>query len=170
MVSYLYSFFFHYNNIWNEKVQNSVFMRHFYRSPESSRELALRNAVNVWDHMSRVTSRCLEQFGWCSCGSRSLLVKATLSIFILFYIGWNVKGTVKRNLSKCKQWNLRLPGSRFCLVTQRSYPGEEGGKECCVIRRVTRHVTCVSLTAVFVSSRNAPSREKREGRSAAWLD
>ena len=70
------------------------FMRHFYRSLESSRELALRNAVNVWDHMSRVTSRCLEQFGWCSCGSPSLLVKATLSIFILLYIGWNVKGTV----------------------------------------------------------------------------
>ena len=70
------------------------FMRHFYRSLESSRELALRNAVNVWDHTSRVTSRCLEQFGWCSCGSPSLLVKATLSIFILLYIGWNVKGTV----------------------------------------------------------------------------
>ena len=30
--------------------------------------------------------------------------------------------------------------------------------------------TCVSLAAVFVSSRNAPSQEKREGRSAVKLD
>ena len=63
------------------------FMRHFYQSLESSRELALRNTVNVWDHMSRVTSRCLEQFGCSvSCGSPTPLVKATLSIFILLYI------------------------------------------------------------------------------------
>ena len=149
------------------------FMMHFYRSLESSRELALRNTVNVWDHMSRVTSRYLEQFGWSACGSPTLIVKATLtgahltlSIFILLYIGWNVKGAVSRNLSKCKQWNLRHPRRRFCLVMQRSFPGEEGGEERCV----TRHVTCVSVSAVFVSSRNAPSREKREGRSAAWLD
>ena len=39
------------------------FMKHFYRSLESSRERALRNTVNVWDHMSR----CLEQFGWSAC-------------------------------------------------------------------------------------------------------
>ena len=29
MLSYLYSFFFHYNNIWNEKVQNTVFYEAF---------------------------------------------------------------------------------------------------------------------------------------------
>ena len=34
-------------------------MKHFYRSLELSRERALRNTVNVWDHMSR----CLESDG-----------------------------------------------------------------------------------------------------------
>ena len=41
------------------------FMKYSYQSLESSRVRALRNTVNVWDHMSRVTSRSHEQFG-CS--------------------------------------------------------------------------------------------------------
>ena len=45
------------------------FMKHFYRSLESNLARALRNTVNVWDHMSRVTSWCLEQFGWSACGN-----------------------------------------------------------------------------------------------------
>ena len=44
------------------------FMKHFYRSLESSQVQALKNTVNVWDQMSRVTSRSLEQFGWSACG------------------------------------------------------------------------------------------------------
>ena len=32
-----------------------------------SRERALWNTVNVWDHMWRVTWRCFEQFGWSAC-------------------------------------------------------------------------------------------------------
>ena len=40
------------------------FMKHFYRSLESSRVRALQNTVNVWVQMSHVTSRSLEQFGW----------------------------------------------------------------------------------------------------------
>ena len=47
------------------------FKKHFYRSLKSSqgrsRVRALRNTVNVWDHMSRVTSQSLEQFGWSAC-------------------------------------------------------------------------------------------------------
>ena len=42
------------------------FMKHFYR-----RERALRNTVNVWDHMSR----CLEQFGWSVCGTANQFLK-----------------------------------------------------------------------------------------------
>ena len=38
-----------YINIWDQKVQDSV-------SLESGRVRALRNTVNVWDQMSRVTS------------------------------------------------------------------------------------------------------------------
>ena len=49
-------------------------MKHFYRSLESSRVRALRNTVNVWDHMSRVTSPSIEQFGWSTC------VKTKLSL------------------------------------------------------------------------------------------
>ena len=71
-----------------------------------------------------------------------------------------------QSFESSRELALRHPRSRFCLVTQRSFPGEEGGEERCV----TRHVTCVSLAGVFVSSCNAPPREKREGRSAAWLD
>ena len=43
------------------------FMKHFYRSLQSSRVRAARNTVNVWDHMSRMTWRSLEQFGWSAC-------------------------------------------------------------------------------------------------------
>ena len=44
-----------------------------YRSLESNQMRVLRNTVNVWDHMSRVTSRCLEQFKWSACDSTVLL-------------------------------------------------------------------------------------------------
>ena len=63
MVSYLYSFFLHYINIWDQRCKILCFMKHFYRSLESSRR-ALPKTVNVWDHMSRVTSRSVEQFRW----------------------------------------------------------------------------------------------------------
>ena len=55
----------------NIKVQNSV----FYEVPITWIKLVrvLRNTVNVWDHMSRVTSRCLEQFKWSACDSTVLL-------------------------------------------------------------------------------------------------
>ena len=49
------------------------FMKHFYRSLESSRVRALQNTVNVWGHMSRMTSRCLEQFGWFTCDTSELI-------------------------------------------------------------------------------------------------
>ena len=51
-----------------------------YRSLESSQVRVLRNAANVWNHMSRVTSRCLEQFKWSACDSTVLL-----STFFFFF-------------------------------------------------------------------------------------
>ena len=53
------------------------------RSLESSRARELRNIVNVWDHMSRVTSKSLEQFGWFACGLRdySKIPKISPSIY-----------------------------------------------------------------------------------------
>ena len=35
----------------------------------TDRVCALRNTVNVWDHMSRLTSCYLEQFEWSACGT-----------------------------------------------------------------------------------------------------
>ena len=63
------------------------FMKHFYRSLESSHERPLRNTVNVWDHMSR----CLEQFGWSACGCnvtfcKLKFIKLKLSLYFKFRI------------------------------------------------------------------------------------
>ena len=55
------------------------FMKHFFRSLQSSRERALQITVNVWDHMSRVTSRCLEQLGWSASALTSWKSKASIS-------------------------------------------------------------------------------------------
>ena len=55
------------------------FMKHFFRSLQLSRERALQITVNVWDHMSRVTSRCLEQLGWSTSALTSWKSKASIS-------------------------------------------------------------------------------------------
>ena len=74
MVSYLYSFFLNYTNIWDQKVQNSVFYEAFLPITWIKPSAGVRNTVNVWDHMSHVTSRSLERFGWFACGWLCLLV------------------------------------------------------------------------------------------------
>ena len=48
--------FLHYINIWDQKMKKSVFYEAFYRSLQSSQVQGLQNKVDVWDHMSRVTS------------------------------------------------------------------------------------------------------------------
>ena len=45
----------------------------------SSRVRALQNTVNVWDHMTRVTSWSLEQFGWSAYGYYVLLSRVYTS-------------------------------------------------------------------------------------------
>ena len=66
-----------------------------YRSLESNQVRVLRNTVNVWDHMSRVTSRCLEQFKCSACDSTVLL-----SRFFVFHRVWEgILGT-PRDLTK----------------------------------------------------------------------
>ena len=53
MVSYLYSFFLNYTNIWDQKVQNSVFYEAFLPI--------------TWIKPSAGVTRSLEQFGWFPC-------------------------------------------------------------------------------------------------------
>ena len=59
----------HYINIWDQKVQNSVLNEAF---------LPIMWIVNVWNQMSRVTSRSPEhwQFGWYACNTRLLFAKS----------------------------------------------------------------------------------------------
>ena len=64
----LYSFSYIISTFGIKRCKILCFMKHFYRSLESSQVRALQNKVNVWDHMSCVASQCLKQFGWCACG------------------------------------------------------------------------------------------------------
>ena len=70
MINNLYSSFLPYVHIWDQKLQLLCFMKHFSPSFQSNLERALRNTANVWDNMSRVTSRWLEQSEWFACGKR----------------------------------------------------------------------------------------------------
>ena len=83
----------------NIKVQNSV----FYEVPITWIKLVrvLRNTVNVWDHMSRVTSRCLEQFKWSACDSTVLL-----SRFFFFHRVWEGILGIPRDLTKIQSGML----------------------------------------------------------------
>ena len=91
-----------------------------YRSLESNQVRVLRNTVNVWDHMSRVTSRCLEQFKWSACDSTVLL-----SRFFLFSTGFGrvfpgSHGIWLKYRAGCgKMWDL-LTGYGIWLLHRRS--------------------------------------------------
>ena len=68
-VSYLYSLFLHYINIWDQKVRNFVFYEAFLPIIWIKLNASVtKMTVNVWHHMSRVTLRCLQQFEWYACG------------------------------------------------------------------------------------------------------
>ena len=56
----------HYINIWDQKVQNSVFYEAF---------VPIIWIVNVWNQMLRVTSRSPE-FRWYACNTRLLFAKS----------------------------------------------------------------------------------------------
>ena len=47
--------------------------------PSAGRVRTLQNTVNVWDHMTRVTSWSLEQFGWSAYGYYVLLSRVYTS-------------------------------------------------------------------------------------------
>ena len=91
-----------------------------YRSLESNQVRVLRNTVNVWDHTSRVTSRCLEQFKWSACDSTVLL-----SRFFLFSTGFGrvfpgSHGIWLKYRAGCgKMWDL-LTGYGIWLLHRRS--------------------------------------------------
>ena len=63
---------------------------------ESNQVQVLRNTVNVWDHMSRVTSRCLEHFEWSACDS-TVLHSAT---FFFLHGVWEGILEIPRDLTK----------------------------------------------------------------------
>ena len=102
------------------------FMKHFYRSLESRRWKPSAsvtkysksvNAVNVWDHMSCVTSRCFEQFGWCACACFSTFLKYILAVLaaspatdIFWFIAMHLQGLLPRCFQFDERyWFCKLP-------------------------------------------------------------
>ena len=92
-------------------MQNSVFYEEFLpRSLESSLVRALRNTVNVWDHMSRVTSWCLEQFGWSACSN-------IVSGFRCLHATFNLWRPRKKDPGILKIKKKKIYSSHFYSVT-----------------------------------------------------
>ena len=93
-------------------MQNSVFYEAFLPITWIEPSAALRNTVNVWDHLSRVTSWCLEQFGWSACGN-------IVSGFHCLHANYNLDHE-KSILVFYKLKEKNDYSSHFCSVTSNS--------------------------------------------------
>ena len=129
------------------------FMKYFYQSLESSRVRALRNTVNVWDHMLHVTSRSHEQFGCSSCvRTKFSSYKTRVRSFGMIRIrisdprslgSWRNKWTAESTLDKDSSLHLIYhdPSDLRSLILIRIIPKERSLLAILELRRELRRVS-----------------------------
>ena len=80
-------------------------MKHFF---QSLRALTLRNTVNAWDNISRMTSQCLKQFRWSACATIFVLVPVPRGILYSRQISLTIRN---QDGSECHLQSARKKGN-----------------------------------------------------------